>query len=204
MAIGREVHTQTGLERFVFFSDAVVAIAITLLLLPLVDAARELGHVQTSEFFGRNAFALLAAGVTFTAIAGSWRAHHRLFEHATGYTRLLVRVNFVWLAGIAFLPVATVLVVGSPRDDRLADGVYIGTLTLLMALSRLMEVILQRAGLIAETEQGPGDAVIRWLPVGLRALAFVLAISIPGLGLWALLVVLLEIPVEAVIRARRK
>ena len=34
--------SERGFERFVFFSDAVVAIAISLLILPVVDSASEL------------------------------------------------------------------------------------------------------------------------------------------------------------------
>jgi uncharacterized membrane protein len=81
------VRTERGLERLIFFSDAVVAIAITLIVLPLVDSAREVAHMSTSKFLSENAYALTAAGISFVVISSFWREHHRLFERATGTRR---------------------------------------------------------------------------------------------------------------------
>ncbi|VVJ23864.1 protein of uncharacterised function DUF1211 [Amycolatopsis camponoti] len=69
-------------ERLTFFSDAVVAIAITLLALelPLPEGAtnaellRSLGHHQ-SEY--------VSFLISFIVIAVHWRAHHRLFPFVT-------------------------------------------------------------------------------------------------------------------------
>jgi uncharacterized membrane protein len=193
-------HTRAGLDRLVFFSDAVVAIAITLLVLPLVEEAQTMGSAPTIVFFQQNSFSLLAAGVTFGVIGSSWREHHRLFEQAIDYSPLLIRVNFFWLALIAFLPVATELLVVSAQSDRLAIGLYIGTIALLMALCRLEEFIMRRSGLLSEDARlSASEEVLRWLPVALRLIAFVLATTIPGVGLWALLIVLLEWPIEYVL-----
>ncbi len=199
-------HTKTGLERFVFFSDAVVAIAITLLVLPLVDSARQMGSAATATFFVKNAFQLLAAGVTFAAIGSSWRIHHRLFEQATGYSRVLVRVNFLWLAVVVFFPVATELLVVSPRSDRLATGLYIGTIALLMALLRAEEFILRRSQLMSEEARlTHTEEAARWIPVILRLLALLIGVVVPGVGLWALVVVLPEGGIEyAVARHSRR
>src|SRR4051794_5021732 len=108
-----QVDAEKGVDRLVFFSDAVVAIAITLIVLPLVDVAREPGAGTAAEFFGENGPGLLAAAVSFIGIGSFWREHHRMFNKAIGFNRTLVTVNLLWLAGIAFLPLATVLQVGA-------------------------------------------------------------------------------------------
>ncbi|WP_103341737.1 TMEM175 family protein [Amycolatopsis sp. CA-126428] len=93
-------------ERLTFFSDAVVAIAITLLALELpppegatsAELLRSLGHHQ-SEYFS---FLL-----SFIVIGGHWRAHHRLFNYVTTLGGGLARLTFGWLLMQVIMPFAT-------------------------------------------------------------------------------------------------
>jgi uncharacterized membrane protein len=93
-------------ERLTFFSDAVVAIAITLLALelPLPEGAtnaellRSLGHHQ-SEY--------VSFLISFVVIAVHWRAHHRLFRHVTTVRGGLLRLTFGWLLTMVLMPFAT-------------------------------------------------------------------------------------------------
>lgn len=186
-----------GLDRLVFFSDAVIAIAITLVVLPLVDVAREPNAGPTTEFFADNSAALIAAGISFVVIGSFWREHHRIFNHAIGFTPLLVTINLLWLAGIAFLPLATVLQVDAAHDDRLATFLYIGTVGVTMALLRVEELVLTRSHLFP-----PGsvptrrELVLHWSPVALTALAAAVAALAPQLGLYPLLLLVLSAPIH--------
>jgi uncharacterized membrane protein len=79
------VRSERGLDRFVTFLDAVVAIAITLLVLPLVellhgsDPQTSLSRLLTEEAGTFGAFLL-----SFAVIARLWLAHHRLVERVGG------------------------------------------------------------------------------------------------------------------------
>lgn len=192
--------TERGLERLIFFSDAVVAIAITLIALPLIDSAREVSNGSTSKFLSDNLYGLIAAVVGFAVISAFWREHHRLYERATGYTPLLLRVNMFWLMGIVALPVATVLDVYS-QHDRLAAGVYLIVTIYTMSLDRIEELILYRAHLLSDGDRiTRADLILRWTMVVAACIALVVALALPGVGLWSLLLVFVGGVIETILR----
>ncbi len=194
--------TERGLERIVFFSDAVVAIAITLIALPLVDSAREVEHSSTSKFLSDNIFTLIAAAVTFAVIGVFWREHHQLFERVTGYTPRLIRANLFWLFGIVALPLATVLDEFTHRD-RLAIGIYLGVITYTMVMQRVEELLLHRANLLSDPHRAtPVELALRWSMVIAAVIALAIAVTWPGIGLWSLLLLAVTGPLETFIRAR--
>lgn len=66
-----------------FFTDAVVAIAMTLLILPLMESVGEASDAGDSaaEWLYAHDGQLLAFVLSFVIVAMFWRANHRLFEH---------------------------------------------------------------------------------------------------------------------------
>jgi uncharacterized membrane protein len=196
------VQTDRGLDRIVNFSDAVVAIAITLIVLPLVEDARDLGPgTTTADYLSDHQPALLAAGLGFVVTAVFWRDHHRLWERATGYTPRLVNLNFLWLASIVALPVATVLEVSADSHDRLAKALYVGSMALALSCTRVQELELHRAGLLIDAELlTPRILACRWIVVGLTLLALIIAVAVPYIGLWALFLLFAQGPIEHLIK----
>jgi uncharacterized membrane protein len=187
----------------VFFTDAVVAIAITLIVLPLVDSARDLHGTSSAAFFRENAQALGAAGITFMVIGAFWRDHHQLFIRARGYTRVLLRLNMVWIAGIVFLPVATVLQVAAASTDRVATVVYLATIALTMAVSVVEEQLLVRSRLLHGTDHlDASDLASRWLPFVLLVVAGTIALVWTSTHLWALLLLFLQGPIRRLLARR--
>ncbi|MGK4568224.1 TMEM175 family protein [Flavobacterium sp. 3HN19-14] len=97
------------LERTVFFCDAVVAIAITLLALDIKIAPTASGHLAFSDIAGEwktfSAFFL-----SFLNIASFWKTHHSFFSHIQKIDEKLLAFNIGWLFFIVTLPFATSLV----------------------------------------------------------------------------------------------
>jgi uncharacterized membrane protein len=103
-------HSQTALdlERLVFFSDAVMAIAITLLAIDirLPEAAHEAGG-SLAPWIAKLWPKVIGFLVSFWVIALYWLAHHRCYRYIRDYDRRLVYLNFLFLMFVAFLPFPT-------------------------------------------------------------------------------------------------
>ncbi len=196
------MHTKQGLERLVFFSDAVAAIAITLIILPLVDSARNLGTASVASFLADNVENLAAAALSFVVIASFWRGHHALFDRVTGYTTPIVLLDFVWLAGIVFLPLPTVLIVIEDGDSDVAGPLlYIGTMLVSLTAISLLQTVARRSGLLRESDEAASER--HWGLVVLMAVAFLLALVVPGVGMKALFVLVLAYPLRLLRMPRR-
>jgi len=116
--------SDAGFRRLVAFSDAVVAIAITLLILPLVDAAGAIGTESIDTFLGDNRTRLLAFLLSFTVIGRFWWAQHQAQERVEAYNPVFVSGMFVWLLGIVFLPFPTELLSSAVKSSRGIHALY--------------------------------------------------------------------------------
>jgi uncharacterized membrane protein len=109
----------SGLERMVFFSDAVFAIVITLLVLPIT------AEVELDEAGGRLAHQvwalwprILSFLISFLVIGQFWIAHHRMFGLIRRIDRAMLGINLVGLLTITFLPLPTaILGADTPPGD---------------------------------------------------------------------------------------
>lgn len=182
------------------FSDAVVAIAVTLIILPLVDAARELGDRSVPDFLRENGLSLLAAAVSFFAISLFWLAHHRTFATVERCPPSLLRVNLCWLAGIAVMPVATILNVNTGGVDRVALTVYLLDLTFVWGCGQALQTLIRRVqpGRPATTVERVGE----WTPLVVLLLAVVGVATLGRPGLLALLLLPVSARFQAWTRAR--
>ena len=97
------------LERLVFFSDAVFAIAITLLVLE-IKVPHLPGNATSHDFvvaLAGIAPSLFAFVLSFLVIGLFWMGHHRIFAHAHTYDSRVLWPNMLFLMAIAFMPFAT-------------------------------------------------------------------------------------------------
>ena len=112
MADSRE-KTENGreLDRTVFFSDAVFAIAMTLLVLDI--QVPEIPETLVDERLPERPLGLwpryLSYVLSFVVILMYWMAHHSTFKAIKRYDKLLIWLNSLFLVCIAFLPFPTSL-----------------------------------------------------------------------------------------------
>src|SRR5918912_1164157 len=127
---------ELGLERIVFFSDAVIAIAITLLALEI-----RLPEVHSGEEIPAALLSLwpryLGFVVSFLVVGSYWYAHHRVFRVVRRYDDTLIWLNILFLLCIAFVPFASA-VLGEHGDERSAVVFY----TLVMIVTGLVQTLL--------------------------------------------------------------
>lgn len=191
------------IERTIFFTDAVVAIAMTLLILPLLEAVSEAARegLDAAGFLREHQGQLGAFALSFFIVALFWRGHDRMFTRLALIDSALFWLNALWMLGIVWLPVATAMV-GSLATDPLQLGLYIGTMlftSLVMTLLHLL--LLRRPGLMMAGERHHRGEVAASLATSLLfAVALTLALLVPGVDYWSLLVLLLSFPLELLIQ----
>ncbi len=140
---------ERGLERLIFFSDAVFAIAITLLALTIqLPAGTPVGGEVPDSVL---AAALSATGkkilsyvISFLIIGFYWINHHRLFQHVRRYNSRLIMLNLVLLMTIGFIPFPTSLV--SESGNRTAVVFYAASVALVGFLTALMWMYITYKG----------------------------------------------------------
>ena len=93
------------LHRLILFSDAVFAIAITLLAIEIHPPEGWNGDV--GSFFHLMAHKLQAYAVSFAAIAVLWISHRRTYSRLVKADSVLDVLNFLMLGLVALLPLGT-------------------------------------------------------------------------------------------------
>jgi uncharacterized membrane protein len=200
------IRTERGLDRLVNFSDATVAIAITLLILPLVDAASQIGDQPFGDFIAQNFWDIFAFVVSFAVIARFWVVHHRVFESVRSYDAAVVWFNFLWLLAIVTIPFSANVLSNGGGQRPEVYALYIGNMLVASLAMRLIGGELYRhPELMTEEGRAQLDRTAGVAELLLMALALVLAVTVPAVGMFWLFLLFLAGPVHRLIRliARR-
>lgn len=133
-AVEPDHQDQLGLERLIFFSDAVFAIAITLLTLDIRLPSREtlLDDAQLFTQLIGMWHEYLAYLISFLVIGVFWMAHHRKYRFIKRYDSRLMLFNLLFLMVVAFIPFPSSII--SKYSERTATVFY----ALTMALAGLL------------------------------------------------------------------
>lgn len=150
----RPPEDEIGLERLIFFSDAVFAIAITLLVLELrlPEIPREGISVNSPEMdmavlrgLWDIASKYLGYFLSFAVIGLVWMGHHRTYRYIGRYDSVLLLLNLLLLMVVAFIPFPTGLI-GDYYGNRVALVFYAGILTLTGLASTVLWWYVTRDG----------------------------------------------------------
>lgn len=185
MTTGR-TETRT-LDRVTAFTDAAVAIALTLLVLPLVDIAREVSDRPVATMLRDHADDFLAFALSFFVVALYWRAHRRLFEQVVRLDDTVITLNVLWLLGVVFLPVPTAVLTFEGEAQDVAVILYLTNLLFVALMGLGLSFLIWRRPRLREPETTPkARRAFRRSLVASGAMAVVTLLSVP-LGSFALL-----------------
>jgi len=126
-------HPDNTTERLEIFSDGVIAIAITLLVLDIKVPEAEPGKLLHA--LGEQWPSYVAFVLSFTVIGIMWVSHHSMFERIRHVDRGLLFTNLLLLLGIGFLPFPTALLADYTEkggsNSHIAAAIYSATMALI-------------------------------------------------------------------------
>jgi uncharacterized membrane protein len=170
-------------ERLIFFSDAVVAIAITLLALelPVPDGGTTAAVLRS---LGANGYEYLAFLIGFLVIAAHWSAHHRVFRWLVAVRPRLVTLALAWLLLIVLTPFLTRALTEGDLDV-VRFGLFAVAQALLQVVFAVMVSLAARDGLFAPAT--PASVTDRpWHQAAGGAIGVLVSVPLfPLIGRWA-------------------
>lgn len=105
-----ELRKEFQLERLILFSDAVFAIAITLLVIE-IKIPEIPRPIVTDDKLGEKLVELIPKFVgfliSFLLIGQYWTVHHRMFGYVINFTQRLIWLNILFLLAVALMPFST-------------------------------------------------------------------------------------------------
>jgi uncharacterized membrane protein len=130
-------------DRLTAFSDAVVAIAITLLAIDLpVPSGLDWPHFRAS--LSADYLQYLAFLISFLAIAGAWGQHHDLYRYVRGTDGRMRTYHLVWLLMIILIPFATKLLFSGSDNVLAVHALHWGFYALLQVVESVVLLAMVR------------------------------------------------------------
>jgi TMEM175 potassium channel family protein len=190
-------------ERVAFFSDAIFAIAMTLLVVGLdpPDIADQVSNRELWDALDDMSPQLLMFFISFAVLGSFWLTHHRYVGRLAGVDHRATLVNLVYLAFIAFLPFPSAML-GQYSNNSVGVAVYATCIALIATLSWLLTEVATRHGLF---RRPPPPDVIAWqrivplVPAAYFLASIPLAVFAPATALYSWI---LLFPLMALIQRR--
>lgn len=165
-----DARADAALERLVFFSDAVFAIAITLLVIGICVPDLPRGSSDADYLRALRVLIPSLAGyfISFAIVATFWVTHQRAFALARHYSGRVLLWNMLLLGMIAFVPFASAFV-SLNFGDRVPTLAYCAVIALCGLLNCAVVWIATAPPIVAQNATALDREAIR-----LRSLSLVL------------------------------
>jgi uncharacterized membrane protein len=202
-----ELRSGTSVDRLLFFSDAVVAVAITVLALPLFSISGPKPGETVLNVLSDNSGQIITFVTTFFVMAILWSIHNRVMNSLASYNAAVFWLSMTWLIGFVFLPwPSTMFGTGDHwGSDSIAffssDGtgaLYWWTMAFIGGVGAITSSYISRHPRLIKERDRPYWAALLQTRARFRGAAFFIAFVLAGfaslvypfLGFYALLVIL--------------
>jgi uncharacterized membrane protein len=180
MAAGKTDH---ALERLVFFSDAVFAIAITLLVIEIhvPDVPYRASNEVYWQALAHLAPSFVVFAISFGVIGAFWSGHHRAFTLAGRYDGGILIWNTLLLGTIAFMPFLTAFM-GRHYGAPVPTGLYWSWMLLIALLNLRVNRFATGPRMLAADAPAGSAADVRRRSTSVllaAATAFLLSLLVP-------------------------
>jgi uncharacterized membrane protein len=198
----RAVGNRWATARIEGFSDGVLAIAITLLVLDI--RMPQSAYADLWSGIAHQWPAYLAYATSFITVGGIWLAHHGIFQRLHHADDQVIRLNLLLLMMVSFLPFPTRLVAEAIRDtsaERAAVIFYGGTLLVIsLLLGSIWGTVARRRELLKPDVSEHEVSVLLKVTtpnVGFYVVVTLLAIVAPKVAAFGYLVIAIAVVLRA-------
>ena len=132
------------IDRLVNFSDGVLAIAVTLLVLPLADKVSTEQFTSFQSFFDAIWQQFLLFTISFIVICRFWLIHHNIFQPLGRFNGTIFSLNCLWLFTIVLIPFFTELLGRELYGGPLVAGLYIFNILVLSFTGVLIQLEVKK------------------------------------------------------------
>ena len=191
-------------ERFITFLDAIVAIAITLLVLPLVELTADAeDYSSVPDLLGTNQAELWAFVLSFLVVSRFWFAQHATARHVRRFDGRVAGLLMLWSATIVFLPFPTALVAEAGGESA-TKVLYVATLVVTVLALTALEWYLRRHPEVTDGDpEGDLDPIDGVASIVTLLVALAVMLALPGTSYFPLLLLLAGGPVAGGLRRVR-
>jgi uncharacterized membrane protein len=113
-----ELEREFELERMIFFSDAIFAIAITLMVIDVKwpEIPESVKGVDILRMLNPTIVQFVVLIISFFVVGRAWKLHLRLFRQLKNYNQVLINLNLFFLFFIVIFPFTASGIVGHIRN----------------------------------------------------------------------------------------
>jgi uncharacterized membrane protein len=200
----REQERSRDFDRLLTFVDAIVAIAVTLLVLPLVDVVGQLTtDPSVNDLLGNNRDLIGAFFLSFVVIANLWLTQHRVLRDVIVANQTVTQLLLLWTLTIVFLPFPTALVAAHENagGQAMTKVLYVGTMAISALVLGLVCVVISRNPDLRDSEEAP-DPLHAFSACGAFVVGLAVMLLIPATSYWPLLLLVVSDRAVDLVRAR--